>query len=74
LEERIRNAETTFIISEKRKFKHVLLIDDETNSGATFNQIAGKLKSRGIAESVTGFAITGQQKGFEATTEMKVVA
>jgi hypothetical protein len=74
LDSRIQNADSTFIISEKRKFRHVILIDDETNSGATFNQVAGKLKARGIAEIVTGLAIAGQIKGFEATTELKVVA
>ncbi|MFL5763367.1 MAG: hypothetical protein ACJ77K_05440 [Bacteroidia bacterium] len=74
LDARIQNAEISFIISEKRKFRHVILIDDEANSGATLNQVAGKIRSRGIAEKVSAVAIVGQQKGFEATTEMKIVA
>ncbi len=48
LEERITNAENTFAVSEKVKYNHLLLIDDAVGSGSTLNQIAGKLKKKGI--------------------------
>lgn len=64
IDERIRNAENTFVVTDTRKFKHVILIDDEVESGATLNQIAGKIKLKGIAAEVTGLGIVGNYKGF----------
>ena len=69
-EERINNAENTFAISEKVKYKHILLIDDAVGSGTTLNQIAGKLKRKGIAEKITGLAIVGSFKGFDVVTDV----
>lgn len=70
LEERITNARETFSIPETRKFKHVLLIDDAVGSGATVNEIAGKIKKKGIAEKVSALAITGSFKGFDVITDV----
>jgi hypothetical protein len=69
-EERINNAENTFAISEKVKYKHILLIDDAVGSGTTLNQIAGKIKRKGIAEKITGLAIVGSFKGFDVVTDV----
>jgi predicted amidophosphoribosyltransferase len=70
MEERIRNAENTFTISDSRKFRHIILIDDAVGSGATMNQIAGKLKSKKTAQKVTGLAIVGSLKGFDVITDV----
>ena len=70
LEERILNAENTFAVIENKTYKHVVLIDDAVGSGSTLNQIAGKLKTKGIAQKVTGLAIVGSFKGFDVITDV----
>ena len=70
LDERIVNAENTFAITEKRTFKHVVLIDDAVGSGSTLNQIAGKIKNKQVAKKVTGLAIVGSFKGFDVITDV----
>lgn len=70
LEERISNAENTFTLPETIKYKNVLLIDDAVGSGSTLNQLAGKIKQKGIAQSVTGLAIVGSFKGFDVVTDV----
>lgn len=70
IEERINNAEHTFAVSETVKYKHVLLIDDAVGSGSTMNQIAGKIKQKGIAKKITGIAVVGSFKGFEVITDV----
>lgn len=70
LEERIRNAQDTFAVTEQQKFKNLLLIDDAIGSGSTLNQIAGKIKMKRIAEKITGLAIVGSFKGFDVITDV----
>ncbi len=70
IEERISNAENTFAVSETVKYKHILLIDDAVGSGSTLNQIAGKIKQKGIAKKITGLAIVGSFKGFDVVTDV----
>lgn len=70
IEERINNAENTFAVSETVQYQHVLLIDDAVGSGSTLNQIAGKLKKKGIAQYITGLAIVGSFKGFDVVTDV----
>jgi predicted amidophosphoribosyltransferase len=70
IEERINNAENTFAIPETVKYNHVLLLDDAVGSGSTLNQIAGKIKQKGIAQKVTGVAIVGSFKGFDVVTDV----
>lgn len=70
IDERIRNAENTFAIAETRKFKHLVLIDDAVGSGATLNQVAGKIKAKKIAQKITGLAIVGSFKGFDVITDI----
>lgn len=70
LDERIRNAENTFAITEQRKFKHLILIDDAVGSGSTLNQIAGKIKHKDVASKITGLAIVGSFKGFDVITDI----
>jgi len=70
LDERIRNAENTFAVTEQRIFKHLVLIDDAVGSGSTLNQIAGKIKNKGISSKVTGLAVVGSFKGFDVVTDV----
>lgn len=70
IEERINNAESTFTIPETVKYNHVLLIDDAVGSGSTLNQIAGKIKQKGVAKTITGLAIVGSFKGFDVVTDV----
>ncbi|MES2797886.1 MAG: hypothetical protein V4683_18110 [Bacteroidota bacterium] len=70
LDERINNAENTFAVTETVRYKHILLIDDAVGSGSTLNQIAGKIKLKGIANKITGLAIVGSFKGFDVVTDV----
>jgi hypothetical protein len=65
LEERMKKVEYSYAVTDLRKFEHVVLIDDEISSGATLNQIAAKLKNKGIAHKVSGLAVVGSPKGFD---------
>jgi predicted DNA-binding protein YlxM (UPF0122 family) len=70
MNERIRNAENTFAVTDSRNFKHVLLIDDAVGSGSTLNQIAEKIKTKKISKKITGLAIVGSFKGFDVITDV----
>ncbi len=70
MNERIKNAENTFAVVDKRNFKHVLLIDDAVGSGSTLNQIAEKIKNKKVAQKVTGIAVVGSFKGFDVITDV----
>lgn len=70
IEERINNAENTFAVAETVQYQHILLIDDAVGSGSTLNQIAGKLKKKGIGQYITGLAIVGSFKGFDVVTDV----
>lgn len=70
LDERIRNAENTFAVTDQRKFKHLVLIDDAVGSGATLNQVTEKIKNKGVATKITGLAIVGSFKGFDVITDV----
>ncbi|HMH23615.1 MAG TPA: hypothetical protein VK563_17635 [Puia sp.] len=70
MEERIRNAENSFAITDRRSFNHVVLIDDAVGSGSTLNEIAGKIKNKGVAQKITGLAIVGSFKGFDVITDI----
>jgi hypothetical protein len=70
LEERINNAENTFVVRGNVSYNNVLLIDDAVGSGSTLNQIAGKIKSKKLAKTVIGLAIVGSFKGFDVITDV----
>ncbi|MFH0923984.1 MAG: hypothetical protein V1825_04605 [Candidatus Falkowbacteria bacterium] len=70
LNDRIENAKKTFAVEETGNFNAILLIDDAVGSGATLNEIAKKIKDRGIAKKVIGLAITGSFKGFDVISEV----
>ncbi|MEY2828690.1 MAG: competence protein ComFC, partial [Bacteroidota bacterium] len=70
LHERISNAQNSFVVTEKQKFKTVLIIDDAVGSGATINEIAEKIRQKKVAKTIYGLAITGSYKGFEVINEI----
>lgn len=70
LEDRIENARKTIIAEETAARKNILLIDDAVGSGATLNETAAQIKSKGIADKVIGLAITGSFKGFDVISEV----
>lgn len=70
LEERISNADNTFMLRGNQSFKRLLLIDDAVGSGSTLNQVAAKIKKSGVAEHITGLAIVGSFKGFDVITDV----
>lgn len=65
LDERINNANTSFAVFGNKSFETAILLDDAVGSGATMNQIAGKIKDKGIAKKVIGLAVVGSFKGFD---------
>lgn len=70
LEERINNAENTFMVKDFSNFKNILLIDDAVGSGSTLNQISGKIKRKNPSTTVIGLAIVGSFKGFDVITDL----
>ena len=70
IEERINNAENTFVVKGNVSFKNVLLIDDAVGSGSTLNQITGKIKTKQLATTVIGLAVVGSFKGFDVITDV----
>jgi predicted amidophosphoribosyltransferase len=71
LEDRIKNAEQTFFIDDKRQYNNILIIDDAVGSGATLNIIAGKIKKAKVNKGkIIGLAITGSYKGFDIISEV----
>lgn len=68
--ERINNAEKTFAVTDSIKCRHLLIIDDAVGSGATLNQIAGKIKRKNVAEKVSCLALVGSYKGFDVITDV----
>ncbi len=70
LDERIANAKNTFAVTEQRKFKRIVIIDDAVGSGSTMNEVAIKIKDKGIALYIIGLAVVGSFKGFDVITDV----
>lgn len=70
IEERINNAENTFVIKGNVSYNNVLLIDDAVGSGSTLNQISGKIKRKELAKNIIGLAIVGSYKCFDVITDV----
>lgn len=68
--ERVTNARKTFYVPEQTSYNRILIIDDAVGSGATINEIATKIRDKGIAKEIFGLAITGSYKGFEIISEL----
>jgi hypoxanthine-guanine phosphoribosyltransferase len=71
LEDRVENAKKTFVVENSGAYKKILLIDDAVGSGATFNEIACKIRRAGICSGeIIGLSITGSVKGFDVISEV----
>jgi len=70
LSDRIENADETFVIEGHNSYEKVLLIDDAVGSGASINQVALKIKKRGLADKVIGFVVTGSLNDFDVISEV----
>jgi phosphoribosylpyrophosphate synthetase len=70
IEERINNAENTFVIKGNVSYNNLLLIDDAVGSGSTLNQISGKIKRKELAKNIIGLAIVASYKGFDVITDV----
>lgn len=70
LEERIINAKETMELTDLDiSYKRVLIIDDAVGSGATMNELARKIRKKGVSH-ILGFSIVGSYKGFEVIREV----
>jgi len=71
LADRIENARSTFVVEDNSNYKNILLIDDAVGSGATMNEVAGKIRKKKICKGkIIGLAITGSFKGFDVISEV----
>ena len=69
--DRVINARETMAIHDSGSYRNILLIDDALGSGATLNEVAKKIRQRGICKGkIIGFVITGSFKGFEVISEV----
>jgi len=72
LEDRIINAQATIAVNPNQKIAgNVLIIDDATGSGATFNETANKIRK--IAKGnikIIGYSVVGSFKGFDVISEV----
>ena len=69
--DRVANAEKTFVVTENRIYKNILIIDDAVGSGATLNEIAKKIREKEICKGkIIGVAMTGSFKGFDVISEI----
>lgn len=63
-EDRIQNAQSTFVINDDRQFKNILLIDDFVGSASTLNFVAQKIRRKNsLVERIVGFAVAGTPNG-----------
>ncbi len=69
LSDRVENADETFVVEGDISYKKVLLIDDAVGSGASINQVAKKIKEKGLAKKVIGFVVTGSLNDFDVISE-----
>ena len=70
LDERIANADYSFMVYDSKPYKNILMIDDAVGSGATLNQIAKKIREKNLAQKIICLAIVGSFKGFDVITDV----
>ena len=65
------NAKKSIVVEDSGQYNNILLIDDAVGSGATLNETAGQIRSRGLVkDKIIGLAITGSFKGFDVISEV----
>jgi DNA-binding transcriptional ArsR family regulator len=71
IEDRTENAKRSIFVTDNKKYKNILLIDDAVGSGATLNETALQIKRLGLCSGkIIGLAITGSFKGFDVISEV----
>ena len=70
LNDRILNAEQTFVAESSVKYDSVLIIDDALGSGATLNEIAKQIIHKKIAKNCYGLVLVGSPSGYEVINEV----
>jgi biotin operon repressor len=71
LEDRIINARETIVVDDNSKYKNILIVDDAIGSGSTLNEVAKKIRQKGICDGkIVGLAITGSSNGFDVISEV----
>ena len=71
LDDRIINARETIVVDDNGKYSNVLILDDAVGSGSTLNEVAKKIRQKGICSGkIIGLAITGSVKGFDVISEV----
>lgn len=71
IEDRVKNAASTFFVNDKGFYGNILIIDDAVGSGSTLNIMAKKIKQAKINKGkIIGIAITGSYKGFDVISEV----
>lgn len=71
VEDRIVNARDSILVSDSSEYENILLIDDAVGSGATLNEVAKKIRKKGLCTGkIIGVAITGSIKGFDVISEV----
>lgn len=71
LGDRIINARETIVVDDTSAYTNILLIDDAIGSGATLNEVAKKIRKKGICSGkIIGLAITGSVNGFDVISEV----
>ncbi len=71
--ERIVNARDSIYLknSAETSYANILLLDDVAGSGASFNEVAKKLKAVGVGhKTIVAFALVGNIKGYEVIREI----
>ena len=68
---RIENASHTFDLFSTKKWDTVLLVDDLVGSAATLNEVAKKMKQKGIAKTTEAISLVGvDSKKFPVVKKM----
>ncbi len=71
LKDRIINASETMALNDSVVYENILLVDDALGSGATLNEIAKKIRQKGVCRGkIIGFVITGSFKSFDVISEV----
>jgi len=67
----LKNAKNTIVVEENSVFKNILIIDDAVGSGATLNEVAKKIRDKGLCRgNIIGLALTGSFKGLDIISEV----
>lgn len=73
IQERIVNARDSIYLKNSAEipYENVLLLDDVAGSGASFHEVAKKLKAAGVGhKTIVAFALVGNMKGYEVIREI----